>query len=127
MALGHVYLITSQPRKGWAKGNGAWPFKIGVSNSNNGVGKRLATLNTGNWLQLGIAYISPKIAQPYDVELYLHKNYSKRKIKGEWFNLSHAEVNYIIDLLDKEPDEKFESMRERGAHIREWGDDHGMW
>jgi len=128
MAIGHVYLIGPiKPHKDWTSGTGTWPFKIGVSKSNKGVAKRLSTLNTGNWVQLGIEYISPQIPEPYDVELYLHKNYSKRKIKGEWFELSYAEVNYIKDLLDKEADETIDSMRERGAHIREWGDNHVLW
>ena len=124
--LGHVYLITPEKlRKGWVKGKGTMPFKIGVSKSVNGVQDRLNALNTGNWVELTIANISPEIFQPYDVELCLHENYSKKKIRGEWFKLSYAEYECIVDLLDQEPDES--ELRYRGAHIREWGFCYSRW
>ena len=127
MAAGHVYLIAPiKPRKGWTNGIGKWPFKIGVSKSVKGVHKRLGALSTGNWMELNVVNISPQIFQPYDVELFLHYNYSKKKIKGEWFNLSYDEFNYIVDLLEKEPDEYFDSMRNSGAFIRDWGHDVDM-
>ncbi len=120
---GHVYLIApAKPRKSWAEGIGTLQFKIGVSKSIDGVYKRLKDLSTGNWIQLTIATISPEVIHPFNVELFLHDNYSKNKIRGEWFKLSYAEYQYIIALLEREPD-AFDSMRDRGAAIREWGHD----
>jgi hypothetical protein len=125
---GHVYLIAPvKPHKGWAKGTGTHQFKIGVSKSYEGVSKRLGELNIGNWVELCVAYTSPEVQHPYNVELYLHKNYSKRLIRGEWFELSYAEYQYIVDRLDKEPTETGEPMRMWGAHIRQWGKYHGLW
>ena len=125
MPTGHVYLITPMKApKAWTKGIEKWPFKIGVSKSVKGVYKRLGALSTGNWIELTVANISPQIFLPYDVELFLHNNYSKNKIKGEWFNLSYDEFYYIVDLLEKEPDE--ESMRHYGAFMKEWGYDYSI-
>ena len=119
---GHVYLIApTKPRKGWTDGVGSHTFKIGVSKNVKGVYNRLGDLNTGNWVELTVVNISPEILHPYNVELFLHTNYTKNKIRGEWFKLSYAEYQYIVDLLDKEPDAKIDTMRDRGAHIRDWG------
>jgi len=119
--VGHVYLIApDKPRKGWVKGKGVIPIKIGVSKSINGVYNRLRDLSVGNWINMDIAYISPEIFQPYNVELYLHECYSKKKIRSEWFNLSYAEYLHIRDLLNREPDEQ-DPMRDYGEHIKEWG------
>ena len=119
---GHVYLIAplkNRNVKGWVKGRGTIPFKIGVSKSIEGVQDRLKALNAGNWVKLGIADISPELFQPYHAELYLHGCYSKKKIRGEWFKLSCAEYKYILDLMEQEP--KSREMQERGAIMREWG------
>lgn len=119
---GHVYLIAplkNRNVKGWVKGRGTIPFKIGVSKSIEGVQDRLKALNAGNWVELGIADISPELFQPYHAELYLHGCYSKKKIRGEWFKLSCAEYKYILDLIEQEP--KSREMQERGAIMREWG------
>jgi hypothetical protein len=39
----------------------------------------------------------------YEIEKYLHKEYSDYRVRGEWFNLSKVQVEYIctVDLLDK--------------------------
>ena len=119
---GHVHLIAplkNRNVKGWVKGRGTIPFKIGVSKSIEGVQDRLKALNAGNWVELGIADISPELFQPYHAELYLHGCYSKKKIRGEWFKLSCAEYKYILDLIEQEP--KSREMQERGAIMREWG------
>jgi hypothetical protein len=105
LSRGHVYLIAPlSPHKGWNKGKGKWPFKIGVSKSEAGVSNRLKDLSSGNWMKLDIEYISPQISQPYNVEWFLHTRYSKNKLRGEWYGLSFDEVNYIVHLLDKEQD-----------------------
>ena len=119
---GHVYLIAplkNRNVKGWVKGRGTIPFKIGVSKSIEGVQDRLKALNAGNWVELGIADISPELFQPYHAELYLHGCYSKKKIRGEWFKLSCAEYDYILDLMEQEP--KSREMQERGKIMRDWG------
>jgi hypothetical protein len=119
---GHVYLIAplkNRNVKGWVKGRGTIPFKIGVSKSIEGVQDRLKALNAGNWVELGIADISPELFQPYHAELYLHGCYSKKKIRGEWFKLSCAEYKYILDLMEQEP--KSREMQERGKIMRDWG------
>ena len=128
LPVGHVYLIAPLKNpKGWVKGRGTMPFKIGVSKSIDGVQDRLKALKAGNWVELSIVDISPELFQPYDAELYLHENYSKKKIRGEWFKLSCAEYRYILDLLDQEPNASFNAMRHGGKHIRDWGSSHGLW
>ena len=125
---GHVYLISplKNPNvKSWIKGRGTIPFKIGVSKSIEGVQDRLKALKAGNWVELSIVDISPELFRPYDAELYLHENYSKKKIRGEWFKLSCAEYKYILDLMEQEP--KSREMQELGAHIREWGFCSSRW
>ena len=117
---GHVYLIAPKKlRKGWVKGKGTMPFKIGVSKSIEGVKDRLKALNAGNWVELNIVNISPEFFQPYHAELYLHGCYSKKKIRGEWFKLSYAEYRYVYNLLEQEP--KSREMQECGKIMRDWG------
>lgn len=101
---GYVYLISpAKPRRGWVKGNGVWPFKIGVSKSINGVSNRLKDLSSGNWLKLEIANISPEVSEPYNVEWCLHTRYFLHRIRGEWFDLSFDDFNDIRTLLVNEP------------------------
>ena len=117
---GHVYLIAPLKNpKGWVKGRGTMPFKIGVSKSIEGVEDRLKALKAGNWVELSIVDISSELFYPYDAELYLHGCYSKKKIRGEWFKLSSAEYSYIYNLLEQEP--KSREMQERGKIMRDWG------
>lgn len=102
---GRVYLIAPMGApKSWTKGKGKWPMKIGVSKSMTGVFNRLKDLSSGNWMKLCVEYVSAEVSEPYNVEWFLHTYYAKRKLRGEWFNLSFAEYENIIRLLDKEPD-----------------------
>ncbi len=120
LSRGHVYLISPVGfHKGWNKGKGKWPFKIGVSKSEAGVSNRLKDLSSGNWMKLDIECISPQISQPYNVEWFLHTRYSQNKLRGEWFGLSFDEVNYIVHLLDKEPDNS-NSMASWGRSGDSW-------
>ena len=122
LSRGHVYLIAPlSPHKGWNKGKGKWPFKIGVSKSEAGVSNRLKDLSSGNWMKLDIEYISPEIRWPFNVEWFLHTMYSKNKLRGEWFDLTLDNVNYIIHLLNKEPNES------KSFSMASWGYDGDSW
>ena len=101
---GHVYLIRpAEPPKNWFRGIGKCPIKIGVSKDINCVSQRLKALSSGNWMQLCVEKISPKILEPFNVEWFLHEKYYREKIKGEWYNLTIDEVRIIKKQLAKEP------------------------
>ena len=100
---GHVYLIRpAEPPKNWFRGIGKCPIKIGVSKDINGVSQRLKALSSGNWMQLCVEKISPKILEPFNVEWFLHQKYSSERIKGEWYNLTMDEVRLIRKQLKEE-------------------------
>ena len=79
------------------------PIKIGVAKN---VENRMDTLQTGNPTELIlIAKVKCKSkAHAYSLETQLHKIYSRKRIRREWFsselNLSHA--NRLISARDLE-------------------------
>ena len=71
------------------------PQKIGFSND---VDRRLGTLQTGNPRKLKIHYI---VEVPEDqvrlVESQIHKENRRRKVSGEWFDLTPEEAIAEVD------------------------------
>ena len=89
-----VYLIEAE--------NGL--VKIGISSN---VQRRLSTLNTASPVELWIlAYAQPPSAAK--LEKKLHNTYSDKRVRGEWFRLSHADVAEICSTFN------FEIVHKRG-------------
>ena len=101
---GHVYLI--RPVLGretkWFKNEETCPIKIGVSKDKKGVLSRLKTMKIGNWIRLHVESISPKLLEPYNVEYTLKKELSKRKLRGEWFEMTLEECKHLKKMLIQE-------------------------
>ncbi len=77
----YVYLIRA--------GNGL--TKIGISYD---IQKRLNMLNTASPVELSlIFFFEPSNA--VKTEKYLHIKFDKKRVKGEWFNLSDSEIEWI--------------------------------
>lgn len=66
--------------------------KIGFSNNPE---KRLKSLQTGSDALLEIAYKSPEICAPQEIEGVLHKEFADKRVIGEWFDLT------VEDILPK--------------------------
>jgi len=101
---GYVYLIRPVLGKNskWFNDEEVCQFKIGVSKSKDGVKSRLKSLSTGNWRKLCIESISPKLLEPYNVEYVLHTKLYKRKIRGEWFEMTLSECKHLKKMLFEE-------------------------
>ena len=113
---GYVYLMrpTLGKNSKWLKNKETCPIKIGVSKTRNGIKSRLKSMSTGNWNQLCIEYVSPKLQEPYNVEYALHRELWTKKIKGEWFEITLEECKNLKKklMLEKnryDPDGPLES------------------
>ena len=81
-----VYLISSK--------NGL--TKIGIAKD---VQSRLSSLNTASPIELSLLfYFNPKNARKAEEEL--HKRFSIKRVKGEWFNLSDGDISWIQKNYD---------------------------
>lgn len=70
--------------------------KIGIAGD---VHKRLNSLNTASPVELSIIfYFKPKDAAI--TENYLHGVFMDRRVKGEWFNLSNEDIDWIKENCD---------------------------
>jgi hypothetical protein len=104
---GYVYLIRPVlgKKSKWFKDKELCPVKIGVSrDKKKGVDSRLKSLGSGNWNKLCIEMISPKLSEPFNVEYYLHRVLNRKRIRGEWFELSLSEIKELKEKLRKEPE-----------------------
>jgi hypothetical protein len=88
--VGQIYIIGSEC--------GTYPYKIGLSKS--GVKQRIDSMQTSHWATLKVFFESSAIPQVETVEKLLHKKYSKKRIRGEWFRLTKRDINYIIQNLN---------------------------
>lgn len=64
-------------------GNEVGHVKIGVTN-NSDISKRIRSLQTGNSYKLEVLYFEER----YDAqkaEIYLHREFNKNRMSGEWF------------------------------------------
>lgn len=71
-------------------------FKIGQSKDFPG---RLASLQTGNPETLSLVFFFP-VVDVFAKEQELHKRYEAKKITGEWFELSEADINNLITEIE---------------------------
>ncbi len=71
--------------------SGAGLVKIGIAID---VSKRLASLNIGSPVDLSVTYWFWSEDCQFD-ENYLHKIFKDKRIKGEWFDLSEQDIEWI--------------------------------
>lgn len=80
--MGNVYLIT----------NGDY-YKIGITKGN--ITKRIQSLQTGNPnpLILVNSYTSNNYRK---IESWFHRHYRDKRLEGEWFDLTHDDVDSFL-------------------------------
>lgn len=83
-----VYLITAEQYVGI--------YKIGLTND---VTRRLNDMQTGSPYTL-YAIRSYQVENAVAVEAMLHAFFHKKRIRGEWFNLTAQDIQYIDDALE---------------------------
>ena len=89
-------------RSGWVyviKQSG--DYKIGVTKD---IRKRLSTIqmSTPKLVQLVHSFhVGGIYADAYEWEKALHKRFSKRKIRGEWFRLTNTDVGWLRQINDE--------------------------
>ena len=91
--FGHIYVI--------AAANGL--FKIGLTTTT--VEKRLYSLETMSPVPLTLIH-SIESDQVRSVERLVHEKFDEKRKRGEWFELSHDDVNWFQSLKDYELDQK---------------------
>jgi hypothetical protein len=99
--MGYVYVI----------GNGRGFYKIGQTNGP--VHKRLSMLQIGSPDDLAITHVEPH-ANPAELERELHRQFSSKRKRGEWFELDQNDIATIAKgrpnattwdrLVELEPD-----------------------
>lgn len=86
---GYIYLIeTYQDDYGYV-------YKIG--RTKNKVNDRLITLECGNPNEMRLICSYESSIRLSTLEARIHKRYSSKRIKGEWFNLSKDEVTEFLE------------------------------
>lgn len=100
---GYVYLVESRGR-----------FKIGQSKHPF---KRLKSLTTGSPDSMRIVHSFRSLLYKF-IEQQLHMKFASKRIRGEWFLLEPADVDYIksLDGLGDSPDER----EARETSNRQW-------
>lgn len=83
----YVYIIENQD-------NGA--IKIGVGNNPE---KRLKQLQTGSVSELELVYRSNLCSNAFEIESFMHNNFSENHIRGEWYRV---EKSTVIHELEKQ-------------------------
>lgn len=87
--MAHIYLIT-------ATVNEKVLYKIGYTE--NAVIKRLKQLQTANAVELQICKTYQVEDTKTKLEKMLHKHFSSKKLKGEWFELDDNDVNNFENI-----------------------------
>ena len=87
---GTLYIIAE-------KNNKNNPYKIGITVGSNVI-TRLSALQTSHWIDLEIYYTSPLLNHVDRVEKFIHNLYSKKRVRGEWFNIDHNDIENIKSL-----------------------------
>lgn len=84
MKVNSIYLIEC---KGY--------YKIGKTSCS--INDRLASLQTGNPFPLNVIANIVR-TDSSGLELYLHNKFRHKRVRGEWFNLSNSDIEYIKNL-----------------------------
>lgn len=61
--------------------------------------KRLKDMQVGNWIELTNIVISSVIINPLVMEAELHNMFDSVRIRGEWFSLTHIDIETIKNHL----------------------------
>jgi len=88
--VGTLYIIAE-------KNNKNNPYKIGITVGSK-VFVRLTALQTSHWVDLEIYYTSPLLGGVDKVERFIHNLYSDKRVRGEWFNIDHSDIENIKSL-----------------------------
>jgi hypothetical protein len=68
-------------------------YKIGVTSQP--MKKRLSDLQTGNPEPLEVVF-TRKCSNYLDMEVYFHKLFADKRIRGEWFRLTNEDLGTIV-------------------------------
>lgn len=89
--MGYVYLITNGDA-----------CKIGIAEN---VKSRIAGIQTGSHKKIALLH-SIECGSPNALELRLHKLYRAKRLSGEWFDLSSADIYNVIAAMNAYPAEE---------------------
>lgn len=94
-------------------------YKIGFSFYPD---KRLRSLQTGSAHPIRLVHVirTPLFRQ---IEKALHRRFSGRRVRREWFELDHRDIAYIrsLDSHGRTPEERAEHQRENAELVRARG------
>jgi hypothetical protein len=76
------------------------PVKLGITVGTD-TRKRKAALQTAHWIELKEIWKSDLIPRVDKIEKLIHKHFSYAHVRGEWFNISQAEIESIPGLIKK--------------------------
>jgi len=71
-------------------------IKIGIAAD---IGSRLSRLSTSSAYELELLF-SVRIENARQEEAFLHKTYASKRVRGEWFELTHDEIEEIKQRYD---------------------------
>jgi hypothetical protein len=81
-----VYVIQGDPDT---------PIKVGFAHD---VEKRIASLQTGNYVELRLLHVLPGDPR---LEWFLHRRLKTSRLRGEWFSPDEAFLEYVSDLAER--------------------------
>jgi hypothetical protein len=92
---GKLYIIGPKENK-----KNQYPYKIGIS-SGTTIHKRLSGIQTSHWIDLAVIFESEILDHVAKVEAKLHKEYKRKRVRGEWFKISQEDIQDIITAVGK--------------------------
>jgi len=93
----HLYVLSSGPL-----------LKIGVTKD---IESRIKTLQTGNPNLIQLEYIEERY-KPHKAERYLHKEFHKNRVSGEWFHgITVFQIKSKLMMFHDQPDETMYNKR----------------
>jgi len=75
------------------------PYKIGIT-SGSDTRRRQTALQTANWVELKLVWKSKLLDRADLVERKLHKHFEKKRVRGEWFNITKKDINSLTKLVE---------------------------
>jgi hypothetical protein len=76
------------------------PYKIGIT-SGSDTRKRKSALQTAHWMELKEVWKSNVFDRADLIEKKLHKHFEKQRVRGEWFNITKADITDIPNLIEQ--------------------------
>ena len=74
------------------------PYKIGIT-SGSDTRKRKSALQTAHWIELKEVWKSDLLPRADIIETKLHKYFENKWVRGEWFNITKADIEIIPALI----------------------------